>query len=128
DGRALPSRPCTAVHVSSRNPANFRRIPTPTTAPDVACLLLFGRCPPKRANRMSSPLRRLVCCALAGAALLATSVAAAGENGTIVLGDGTSIAGEIIEIVQGDHLALRLPNGEIRTVQWAQIASMQVGA
>jgi hypothetical protein len=77
---------------------------------------------------MSHTLRRLASVAFAGAALFATSFAFAGENGTIVLADGTSLGGEIIEIVQGDHLALRLPNGEIRTVQWAQIASMQVGA
>ena len=77
---------------------------------------------------MSRTLRRLVSVAFAGAALFATSLALAGENGTIVLSDGTSLGGEILEMVQGDHLALRLPNGEIRTVQWAQIASLQVGA
>jgi hypothetical protein len=78
-------------------------------------------------TRLRAP-RILACVALAGAALFATSLASAGENGTIVLTDGSSIAGEIIEMVQGDHLALRLPNGEIRTVQWAQLASLQVGA
>ena len=79
---------------------------------------------------MSRTLRRFVSVGFAGAALLVTLFtskgALAGENGTIVLTDGTSIAGEIIEMVQGDHLALRLPNGEIRTVQWSQLGSLTV--
>ena len=61
------------------------------------------------------------------ATLLSTSVARA-EPGTIVLTDGTSIGGDILEMVTGDHLAIKLPNGQIKTVAWADLASLQVGA
>jgi hypothetical protein len=65
--------------------------------------------------------------ALVAATLLSSSFASA-EPGTIVLTDGTSIGGDIIEMVTGDHLAIKLPNGTVKTVAWSQLASLQVGA
>ena len=80
---------------------------------------------------MSSTPRRFVMpltlAATLAATLLSASVASA-EPGTIVLTDGTSIGGDILEMVTGDHLAIKLPNGQIKTVAWADLASLQVGA
>ncbi len=70
--------------------------------------------------------RRALSFALSAVVISAAALASA-EPGTIVLNDGTSVAGEITEIVNGDHLSIRLPNGELRTLAWTQIATMQVG-
>jgi hypothetical protein len=40
---------------------------------------------------------------------------------------GTDVlAGTITEVVPGDHLTLRLPNGELRTLAWAELLQLQV--
>lgn len=40
---------------------------------------------------------------------------------TIVLRDGSTIKGDIVEALITDHTTLRLPSGQIRTVRWSEI-------
>ena len=65
---------------------------------------------------------------LAAATLLVASIASAGEPATVVLSDGSVLSGELADIVNGDHLSLKMPNGELKTIAWTQIGSMQIGA
>ena len=74
-----------------------------------------------------SLVRPFLSAGLFAATVLASSIALA-QPGTIVLTDGTILSGDVTEVIQGDHLAIRLPNGELRSVAWTQIGTMQIGA
>lgn len=50
------------------------------------------------------------------------SAAAAESRLTIELKDGSSLRGELVEKVPGKQLTLQLGTGEVRTIEWANIA------
>ena len=58
---------------------------------------------------------------------LAASVAHA-EQGTIVLKGGEVLSGDITEVVNGDHIVIKLASGEVRAVAWIALTSLQIGA
>lgn len=55
-----------------------------------------------------------------------------GESGTVTIpaedgSTGTDIlSGTIQEVVPGDHLTLKLPNGELKTLKWAELLQLQI--
>jgi hypothetical protein len=54
-----------------------------------------------------------------------------GDVGTATIpniaGAGNDIlSGTITEVVPGDHLTLKLPNGELKTLQWAELLQLQI--
>jgi hypothetical protein len=69
---------------------------------------------------------------LLASALLSSVVALAGaahaEQGTIVLTTGEVLSGDIFEVVNGDHVVLKLPDGSVRAVAWVNIGTLQIGA
>jgi hypothetical protein len=51
----------------------------------------------------------------------------AGER-TARLRDGTLLRGEVVEEVPDDHLVLKLPTGEVRRIEWAELVELTGGA
>jgi hypothetical protein len=76
----------------------------------------------------SSLLRLLGGSGLVAALVLVSSLAFAGENGTLILTNGEVLSGEIVAVHQGDHVVIKLGTGEVKAVAWAQIGTLQVGA
>ena len=60
----------------------------------------------------------LACCCV----LLASS-ARAQDTQTITLVDGTTVTGEVVEYVAGDHVTVKLPDGDSRRIEWRNLAS-----
>jgi hypothetical protein len=75
--------------------------------------------------RSDSLFRCFVTGALGALAFLPAATASA-TPGTITLSGGEVLAGDITEVVNGDHITLRLPGGQIRIVTWAQIGGFQI--
>jgi len=69
---------------------------------------------------------------LFASALLSAVVALAGaahaEQGTVVLTTGEVLSGDIFEVVNGDHVVIKLADGSVRAVAWVQIGTLQIGA
>jgi hypothetical protein len=79
---------------------------------------------------MSDPQRTIVRTLLAsglGLALVVASGLASADPGSVVLADGSVLAGDIQQIVKGEYLIIRLPSGEVRAIAWAQIGSFNFG-
>jgi hypothetical protein len=59
-----------------------------------------------------------------------TPVPKVGEVGTVtipgVTGADGILSGTIQEVVPGDHLTLKLPNGELKTLKWAELLQLQI--
>jgi hypothetical protein len=72
-------------------------------------------------------LRHLVTGSVAAAIVLIAGVASA-ESGRIVLVSGEVVAGEVIDLAQGDHITVKMADGQVKAIAWAQIGSFQVGA
>jgi hypothetical protein len=71
---------------------------------------------------------RTVSLALAISALTLTSTlpaAAAEQRLTVELKDGSSLRGELVEKVPGKQLTLLLGSGEVRTIEWTNIARIE---
>ena len=53
-----------------------------------------------------------------------------GEVGTVTIpgigGADDILSGTIQEVVPGDHLTLKLPNGELKTLKWAELLQLQI--
>lgn len=51
-----------------------------------------------------------------------------GDLGTATIPglDGGILSGTITEIVPGDHLTLKLPNGELKTLKWGELLQLQI--
>jgi hypothetical protein len=45
---------------------------------------------------------------------------------TLVLRDGTTLRGDLVESVLGDHTTLRMPNGDIRRASWSDVKRILV--
>src|SRR5207253_1281990 len=54
---------------------------------------------------------------------LTSAVVAHAEEATIGVTTGETVTGEVIEVTNGDHVTLRT-NGQIRTIAWAQMTSL----
>jgi hypothetical protein len=67
-------------------------------------------------------LRLPVGCWLVSSLLVAAAVAHAQQTQTISLNDGTSVTGDVVEYVAGDHVTLSLPSGEKRRIAWGDLA------
>ena len=61
--------------------------------------------------------------AIAASALSIVVPARAETTELVMLKDGTSISGALLEFTDGDHITIRLPTGETRRVEWSDIAS-----
>src|SRR3954469_5020850 len=72
-------------------------------------------------------LRLLVPVAAVAAPILSSGLARA-EQGTIVLTTGEVLTGDISEVVNGDHIVIKLASGEVRAVAWIALSSLQIGA
>ncbi len=78
---------------------------------------------------------RLVVATVLAALLAGTAPAAAtppdtppaGER-TARLRDGTLLRGEVVEEVPDDHVVIKLPTGEVRRIEWADLVELTGGA
>jgi hypothetical protein len=61
-------------------------------------------------------LASLACCAM----ILATSLARA-DDGQVVLVSGEVVVGDIQQVVKGDYVLVKLANGELKAIAWADI-------
>src|SRR5262245_43414910 len=43
---------------------------------------------------------------------------------TVTLVDGSIIRGELVEMIKGDHVTVRIATGEVRRIEWARVASV----
>jgi hypothetical protein len=80
-------------------------------------------------RRLTCSMPRVRTVLLAGlvalAALASAEIARAGDGRIhVVLVDGTEVQGDLVEKVPGDHLTIALATGEVRTIPWASIHSM----
>jgi hypothetical protein len=72
-------------------------------------------------------LRLLATLAAVAAPIFAASAAHA-EQGTVVLTSGEVLSGDITEVVNGDHIVIKLSTGEVRAVAWVALSTLQIGA
>jgi len=77
--------------------------------------------------KLGARLRLLVTLAAVTAPSLVAGLAHA-EQGTIVLTTGEVLSGDITEVVNGDHIVIKLSTGEVRAVAWVALSSLQIGA
>jgi hypothetical protein len=70
-----------------------------------------------RRRWMLAPLAPALGCSLLAAA------AAAQDVQSIKLADGSVVTGEVVEYVAGDHVTVKLADGDTRRIQWRNLAS-----
>jgi len=70
---------------------------------------------------------RLLLAASAASITLALAAVASADPATVVLPGGEEVTGEIADIVVGDHVALKLPNGTMKTIPWGSLVNVQIG-
>ena len=61
-----------------------------------------------------------------GAVLTFAGVALA-EQGTVTLGNGNVVTGEVLEIVPNNHVTLRLPGGQVKAFAWVEVGQIGIG-
>jgi len=71
--------------------------------------------------------RRWVLCAVMLAGAVAHADVPGTGEGMLVLKDGTILHGTIVELVDGDHVVIRL-DGEAKTFPWAAVATVVAGS
>lgn len=73
-----------------------------------------------------SHVRSMVLSASLVAGLLVAGNALA-EQGTITLGNGQVVNGDVMEVVPNDHVTLKLPGGQVKAYAWTEIGQIGIG-
>jgi hypothetical protein len=81
-----------------------------------------------RTSRISRACLRRALVTAAGAATLLVAGIASADSGSVVLIDGSVIAGDVIDYSKGDHITVKMADGQVKAIAWAQIGSFQIGA
>lgn len=73
--------------------------------------------------RSPTPIVALTTAVALSLGLVAPPAVCADDALTVVLKNGASYHGELVERVPGDHVTLRLATGDIKTFAWSEVAS-----
>ncbi len=49
------------------------------------------------------------------------------EQGTVTLGNGQTLTGDVMEVVPNDHVTLKLPGGQVKAYAWTEIGQIGIG-